>query len=93
MLGLGETDAEIDVTLQDLRAHDVECLTLGQYLQPSSWHIAIERWVPPDEFQRWGARAKELGFKLVASGPLVRSSYHAEHAQALMRSMAGLPAR
>jgi lipoic acid synthetase len=90
MLGLGETDDEIDQCLRDLREHHVESVTLGQYLQPSSWHRPVDRCVTPEDFQRWGARARELGFTLVASGPLVRSSYHAEHAQEALRQMAGL---
>ncbi len=91
MLGLGETDAEVDQALIHLREHDVDCLTLGQYLQPSSWHREIDRWVPPDAFKAWETRAYELGFKLVASGPLVRSSYHAEHAQDVLRRLAHIP--
>lgn len=78
MLGMGETDEEIDQTLQDLRAHDVDMLTLGQYLQPSRHHFPVIRFVTPEQFKQLGVRAKELGFKNVASGPLVRSSYHAD---------------
>jgi lipoic acid synthetase len=78
MLGLGETDAEIAETLQDLRAHDVEMLTLGQYLQPSKFHMAVSRYVTPQHFQELAEFAKQIGFKNVASGPLVRSSYHAD---------------
>jgi len=78
MLGLGETNEEILPVLQDMRAHNVEMLTLGQYLQPSSYHIAVSRFVTPDEFAQLANIAKELGFTNVASGPLVRSSYHAD---------------
>ena len=78
MLGLGETDAEIEQTLRDLRAHDVDMLTLGQYLQPSKFHMPVSRYYTPQEFQQFAELAKQLGFKNVASGPLVRSSYHAD---------------
>lgn len=78
MLGLGETNDEIFETLKDLRAHDVDMVTLGQYLQPSRYHMPVSRYVTPDEFKRFGEFAKEIGFKNVASGPLVRSSYHAD---------------
>mgnify|MGYP003385885538 FL=1 len=78
MLGLGESNEEILQVLRDLRAHDVDMLTLGQYLQPSRNHLAVERFVPPVEFDELGAQAKAMGFKHVASGPLVRSSYHAD---------------
>lgn len=78
MLGLGETNEETEQTLKDLRAHGVDMVTLGQYLQPSRFHMPVTRYVTPDEFKRFGALAKELGFKNVASGPLVRSSYHAD---------------
>lgn len=78
MLGLGETNEETEQTLRDLRAHDVEMVTLGQYLQPSRFHLPVSRYVTPEEFKRFGDLAKELGFKNVASGPLVRSSYHAD---------------
>jgi len=78
MLGLGETDEEIVAVLRDLRAHGCDHLTLGQYLQPSSHHLPVERFVPPEGFERLRAIALELGFARVASGPMVRSSYHAE---------------
>lgn len=78
MLGLGETNEEIEQTLRDLRAHDVEMVTLGQYLQPSKFHMPVARYVTPDEFKHFGDFAKEIGFHNVASGPLVRSSYHAD---------------
>jgi lipoic acid synthetase len=78
MLGIGEELEEVVQVMKDLRAHDVDMLTLGQYLQPSRDHLAVERFVTPEEFEQLAATAKELGFKHVASGPLVRSSYHAD---------------
>jgi lipoic acid synthetase len=78
MLGLGETDDEVKQTLIDLRAHDVDMLTLGQYLQPSQFHMPVARYVTPEQFQAFAVLAKQLGFTQVASGPLVRSSYHAD---------------
>jgi lipoic acid synthetase len=78
MLGLGETNEEIVQTLKDLRAHDVEMVTLGQYLQPSKFHMPVARYVTPDEFKKFGEFAREIGFHNVASGPMVRSSYHAD---------------
>ena len=78
MLGLGETAEEIERTLRDVVARDCRLLTIGQYLRPSDQHLPVERWVPPSEFDHWGARARELGYAEVASGPLVRSSYRAE---------------
>ncbi|EKD70415.1 MAG: hypothetical protein ACD_46C00539G0003 [uncultured bacterium] len=78
MLGLGETNDEIEETLKDLRHHDVDMVTLGQYLQPSRYHLPVARYVTPEEFKRFGEIAKDLGFSNVASGPLVRSSYHAD---------------
>jgi len=79
MLGLGESDEEIIDVLKDLRAHGVDMLTLGQYLQPSAHHLSVQRYVSPQGFDELGRVARELGFRHVASGPLVRSSYHAEH--------------
>ena len=78
MLGLGETDAEIVEVMRDLRAHDCDMLTLGQYLQPSQHHLPVERYVTPETFDELAATAKQLGFSNVASGPMVRSSYHAD---------------
>jgi len=78
MLGLGEEIDEVVEVLRDMRAHDVEMLTLGQYLQPSKHHLPVERYVTPDEFDDLYKVAMELGFKHVASGPMVRSSYHAD---------------
>lgn len=78
MLGLGEMDDEVEQTLQDLRKHDVDMITLGQYLQPSKFHMPVARFVTPQQFNDLADFAKQLGFKNVASGPLVRSSYHAD---------------
>lgn len=78
MLGLGETNEEIQNVLVDLRSHQVDMLTLGQYLAPSRHHIPVDRYVTPEEFKQLGDYAKQLGFTNVASGPLVRSSYHAD---------------
>jgi lipoyl synthase len=78
MLGLGETEAEIHQVLADLRAHQVDMVTLGQYLQPSRDHLAVERFLHPSEFEALEDVATRMGFTRVASGPLVRSSYHAD---------------
>lgn len=78
MLGLGETTEEVEAVMLDLRAHQVEMITLGQYLAPSQHHIGVARYVTPEEFVRLGELAKSMGFTRVASGPLVRSSYHAD---------------
>lgn len=78
MLGLGEEIEEIKEVLRDLRNHDVDMITLGQYMQPSKDHLAVERFVHPDEFAELKAYGDSLGFSHVASGPLVRSSYHAD---------------
>ncbi len=78
MLGLGETIDEIKQVLQDLRKHDCDMLTLGQYLQPSRYHLQVERFVTPEEFTDLGHYAEKLGFTNVASAPMVRSSYHAD---------------
>jgi lipoic acid synthetase len=77
MLGLGETDDEIDRTMMDLRSAGVDVVTLGQYLRPTKRHMSVQRYVTPEEFDHWEKRAIEIGFKYAASGPLVRSSYRA----------------
>lgn len=77
MLGLGETDDEIEQALVDLRAIGVEALTLGQYMQPTKRHLLVKEWVTPEKFDYWKKRGDELGFLYTASGPLVRSSYRA----------------
>lgn len=78
MLGLGETTTEIEAVMRDLRAHQVDMLTLGQYLQPSIHHLPVERYALPEEFDHLRAFGETLGFTHVASAPLVRSSYHAD---------------
>ena len=88
MLGLGETDAEIFATMDDLRAIGVDILTLGQYLRPTVNHLPIERWISPAEFDAYRAAALEKGFLECVAGPLVRSSYRAE--RALDKNNAGL---
>ncbi len=88
MLGLGETEAEIRETLDDLRAAGVDIVTLGQYLRPTLNHLPVQRFVTPEEFDRYRAEALARGFLECVSGPLVRSSYRAE--QALNRNNAGL---
>jgi lipoic acid synthetase len=95
ILGLGETDSEIPAAMADLRAAGCELLTITQYLRPSVHHHPVERWVPPEDFERWQAAALRLGFAGVMSGPLVRSSYRAGrlYAEARARRAAGaLPA-
>ncbi|MBL8521836.1 MAG: lipoyl synthase, partial [Betaproteobacteria bacterium] len=78
MVGLGETNEEILQTMRDLRAHDVEMLTLGQYLQPSGHHLAVKRYATPEEFEMFAVEAEKMGFHHAASAPMVRSSYHAD---------------
>jgi len=78
MLGVGETIEEVEQVMQDLRGHDVDMLTLGQYLQPSKHHLPVDRFVHPDEFDALRKVGEKLGFSQVASGPMVRSSYHAD---------------
>jgi lipoic acid synthetase len=78
MLGLGETLEEVEQVMRDMRAHGVEMLTLGQYLQPSKHHLPVARFVHPDEFEQLRRLGESLGFSQVASGPMVRSSYHAD---------------
>lgn len=78
MVGLGETDEELEQTFLDLRAHQVDMLTVGQYLAPSRHHARVERYVTPTQFKHYHTIATKMGFTQVASGPLVRSSYHAD---------------
>ena len=78
IVGMGETDDEVVETLRDLRAYDVDVVTIGQYLQPTEKHLPLERWVPLDSFRRFREAGMELGFGSVFAGPLVRSSYRAE---------------
>ncbi|MEC9340043.1 MAG: lipoyl synthase [Pseudomonadota bacterium] len=78
MVGLGETDDEVEAVLRDLRDHEVDMVTIGQYLQPSRHHLPVHRYVAPERFDAWREYGDSLGFAHVASGPLVRSSYHAD---------------
>ncbi|AWB68278.1 lipoyl synthase [Saccharobesus litoralis] len=78
MMGMGETNEEIAEVMKDLREHNVDMLTLGQYLQPSKHHLKVERYVHPKEFDELNELAEELGFSHAACGPMVRSSYHAD---------------
>ncbi|MBK1877139.1 lipoyl synthase [Pelagicoccus mobilis] len=78
MLGLGETKEEVEQTMRDLREIDTKILTLGQYLQPTSKHLPVERWVTPEEFEAYKTYGESIGYTKVESGPLVRSSYHAD---------------
>ncbi|MCK4842591.1 MAG: lipoyl synthase [Methylococcales bacterium] len=78
MLGLGEQEQEVNKVMQDLRDHGVSMLTLGQYLQPSKDHLAVKEYISPEQFDKYAETATALGFKNVASAPLVRSSYHAD---------------
>ena len=90
MVGLGETWDEIGETMHDLRKVDCDLLTIGQYLRPSKKHVALAKWYTPAEFDELGAIGRSLGFSHVASGPLVRSSYHADeqHASATQTAVA-----
>ena len=78
MVGLGETNEEVLAVMQDLRNHGVSMLTIGQYLQPSKHHLPVKRYVHPDDFDMFKREGEKMGFKHIASGPLVRSSYHAD---------------
>ena len=78
MVGLGETDEEILAVMRDMRAHDIEMLTIGQYLAPSGHHLPVTRYVPPDVFSVFEREAATMGFHHAACGPMVRSSYHAD---------------
>jgi len=93
MLGLGETDEDIDAVLRDLRTAEVDILTIGQYLQPSKRHHPVVEYVHPDRFGSLRQKALSLGFSFVASGPLVRSSYHASEAFALSATRAKVRGR
>ncbi|VXD18828.1 lipoate synthase [Planktothrix serta PCC 8927] len=84
MVGLGETDAEVRETMQDLRAVDCDILTLGQYLQPSPKHLPLVEFIPPEQFKAWREFGVSIGFLQVVASPLTRSSYHAEQVRGLM---------
>jgi lipoic acid synthetase len=85
MVGLGETDAELQEAMQDLRAVDCDILTLGQYLQPTPKHLAVEGFITPEQFDTWRDFGESIGFLQVVASPLTRSSYHAEQVRALMQ--------
>ena len=78
MVGLGETHEEVLEAMDDLLAHGVDIMTIGQYLQPTKKHLRVERYVHPDEFAKWKEIALQKGFKHCEAGPMVRSSYHAD---------------
>src|SRR5690606_27487659 len=78
MVGLGETREEVIGVLEDMKAHDIDMVTIGQYLQPSRNHLPVDRYVHPDEFAEYARIGADMGFHHVASGPMVRSSYHAD---------------
>jgi lipoic acid synthetase len=88
MLGLGERDNEIVRTMDDLRAANVDILTLGQYLRPTANHLPVERYVTPEEFDAYRSEGLEKGFIEVVAGPMVRSSYRAE--QVLQKNNVGI---
>ena len=90
MVGLGETDEEILAVMQDMRDHHIDMLTIGQYLAPSGHHLPVRRYVHPDTFKMFEARARDMGFSHAAVGPMVRSSYHADvqaHAAAYLTQL------
>jgi len=78
MLGLGETENEVIETMEDLRSVDCDILTLGQYLQPTPRHLPVAEFITPEQFDKYRDEGMKMGFRYVESGPLVRSSYHAE---------------
>lgn len=85
MVGLGETDEEVQQVMRDLRQADCDILTIGQYLQPSAKHLGIQDFVTPEQFEAWRQLGESIGFLQVVSSPLTRSSYHAEQVRALMQ--------
>jgi lipoic acid synthetase len=93
MLGLGETIEEVVQTMKDLRAIDVDVLTLGQYLRPTEQHLSVVEYVTPQQFQEYQTMGEDLGFKYVASGPMVRSSYKAGefYLEHMIKSQRGAP--
>ena len=91
MLGLGETEAELLEAMDDLREARCDILTLGQYLQPTLKHLPVAEFVTPEKFDEYGKIAEEKGFGHVASGPMVRSSYHADEITPLLKGGVGKP--
>lgn len=90
MLGLGERDDEVERAMRDLRAADVDFLTVGQYLRPSEWHLPVVEYAAPERFDAWRLAGESMGFRVVSSGPLVRSSYRAGELQ--IEAILGAPA-
>ncbi len=86
MLGIGERPEEVEQVMRDIQAAGARILTIGQYLSPSPQHAPVNRWVPPEEFAKWKTFGLEIGFDFVESGPLVRSSYHADEQSAQFSS-------
>ena len=86
MVGLGETDTEVQAVMADLRSVDCDILTIGQYLQPSAQHLTLQDFITPEQFDAWRVAGEAIGFLQVVSSPLTRSSYHAEQVRALMQS-------
>jgi len=82
MLGIGEKKEEVEEVMKDILDAGVKILTIGQYLSPSQKHAPVDRWVTPEEFEEWKEYGMEIGFDFVESGPLVRSSYHADEQSA-----------
>jgi len=78
MVGLGEEDHEIEDVMRDLRKHEVDMVTIGQYLQPTPGHLPVERYLHPEKFKSFESIGNSMGFRHIASAPLVRSSYHAD---------------
>ncbi len=93
MLGLGEGEAELEQVLQDLRTAGVDILTLGQYLRPSLAQLPVERFIPPEEFAAWEERGRAMGFRAVAAGPFVRSSYNADEVYKALGARSGAGSR
>jgi lipoic acid synthetase len=93
MLGCGETDEEVLHALEELRKVNVDCVTLGQYMRPTKRHMKVHEYVSPEKFKHWETKGMELGFKYVASGPLVRSSYKAGefYISNILKKQKGLP--
>ncbi|MDH5395212.1 MAG: lipoyl synthase, partial [Gammaproteobacteria bacterium] len=81
MMGMGETEAQVTEVLKDLRSVGVQRIAIGQYLRPTRYHLPVKEYVAPEQFERYAGIAKELGFTWAKSGPMVRSSYHAEEIQ------------
>jgi lipoic acid synthetase len=87
MVGLGETEAEVIQLMDDLFRSGVQVLTIGQYLQPTADHMAVKEYITPEQFERYRSLALQMGFDIVESSPLVRSSYHSENHVLLKRSI------